>query len=140
MMPHPASAMRRVIAATLLALAGSAMARPNWLLIGSDGGVDLYIDEASIERPAGHVKAWTMLSFDKRQKGGSLSEQRLFLFSCKDQMLEWQQSIHYAEPLGEGEFVQARSRLRAVAAERDASHGAAVLPEANFLHIFNSLC
>ncbi|WP_194720765.1 surface-adhesin E family protein [Noviherbaspirillum malthae] len=140
------------ICAAMLLLSAAAVseARSNWIRLGEDARAEIFIDSASIERPPGYVKAWTMLSFKGRQRGGWRSERRMFMFSCKDRTLEWQQSMYMAEPMGEGEFVHARSLnrygvgdLRLVELDpstKDKSVYKEAVPESEFLSVFKDLC
>jgi hypothetical protein len=127
-----------------------ASARYNWMLLGENNRAEIYIDTFNVVRPAFHVKAWTLLSYKSRQRGGWISERRLFLFSCKDQTLEWQQSMYYAEAMGEGELVLARTLTKYGVTDlafgqfdpntKDKKIYRDAVPESNFTAVFKSLC
>jgi hypothetical protein len=143
--------MRRLcLLSCLLAIPLVSNAKTAWVLLGDSPHAEVYINAADVYRPPNYVKAWTMLSFKTRQRGGWLSEKRLFMFSCKDQTLEWQQSMYYAEPMGGGEFLHARTLtkygvgdLRLVELDpstKDKRIYKDAVPESNFIASFKSLC
>lgn len=134
----------------LLLACGVCMAKNGWVLLGDTPRAEVYIDTYDIYRPPHYVKAWTLLSYKSRQRGGWLSEKRLFMFSCKEQTLEWMQSVYYADSMGEGEFLHARSLtkygvgdLRLVELDpstKDPKIYKEAVPESYFLASFKSLC
>lgn len=134
----------------LLPAAVTSEAKTAWVLLGETPRAEVYINAADVYRPPYYVKAWTLLSFKSRQRGGWLSEKRLFMFSCKDQTLEWQQSMYYSEPMGEGQFLHARTLtkygvgdLRLVELDpstKDKRIYKEAVPESNFIASFKSLC
>lgn len=143
--------MKRLRLFLCMALAAAvADAKTAWVLLGDTARAEVYINAADVYRPPYYVKAWTMLSYKNRQRGGWLSEKRLFMFSCKDQTLEWQQSMYYAEPMGEGAFLHARTLtkygvgdLRLVELDpstKDKRLYKEAVPESNFIASFKSLC
>lgn len=143
--------MKRIcILLALSAIAMPSMAKVNWLWLGENARAEIFVDTYGVTRPGAYVKVWTLLSFKSRQRGGWLSEKRLFLFSCKDQSLEWQQSMYYGGPMGEGEFVHARtltkygvgdlSLVELDPSTKDKSKYREAVPESGFIAAFKSLC
>lgn len=134
----------------LFSVASMSQAKVNWIRLGENARAEIFIDNPSIERPPGYVKAWTMLSFKSKQRGGWRSERRMFMFSCKDRTLEWQQSMYQAEPMGEGEFLHSRSLnrygvgdLRLVELDpstKDERLYKDAVPESEFISVFKGLC
>ena len=134
----------------LLPLCGQAFARNNWIWQGEDERADIYIDSTNLSDSAEWVKVWTLLSFKHVQRGGWLSERRLFMFSCKDQSLEWQQSMFYEGYMGEGRFLQARSLsvygvndmrlLELDPRTKDKEAFLKAVPEGLFIDTFKRLC
>lgn len=134
----------------LLHIAAPSLARANWVLLGENERAEVYIDNAGIVRPPAYVKAWTMLSFKSRQRGGWLSEKRLFMFSCKDQSLDWQQSMYYSDRMGEGDLVHVRTLTRYGVGDlrlaeldpstKDMNTYKDAVPESRFVTAFRSLC
>lgn len=133
----------------LLNIVVPSSARVNWVLLGENERAEIYIDNAGVVRPLAHVKAWTMLSFKSRQRDGWLSEKRLFMFSCKDQSLDWQQSLYYSDRMGEGDLVQVRTftkyggglgRVELDPRTKDMNIYKDAVPESRFLATFRSLC
>jgi hypothetical protein len=142
-----------VIAVLLLAAvsaSASASATTNWVWLGDKEGASIYIDAASVTHVPAYVKLWTMLSYKSEQRGGWRSQKRLFLFSCKNQTLEWEQSMYFAGSMGEGDFVNTRARSRfgledLKLGELDPSTTdpklySKAVPESNFIASFKSLC
>lgn len=104
------NAMTKVlVAGAILAAAIPAFARVNWVWMGESTRAAIYVNNADVARPPNYVKVWTLLSYKSRQRGGWRSEKRLFMFSCRDQSLDWQQSMYYAEPMGEGDLLNVRT-------------------------------
>jgi hypothetical protein len=141
----------RKLSFLLLICAVTATAAPNWLRVGKSPRAEVYVDTHSVERPFEHVKFWTLLQFKTRQSGGWISERRLFLFSCKTRSLEWQQSMYYAEAMGDGELLDVRTLnkygnddLVAKEFEPSTNEGSinykAAVPESAFLDVFKSMC
>lgn len=134
----------------LLCSAMPAHAKVNWVWLGEDARAHVYLDNANVARPPAYVKMWTMLTFKARQRGGWVSEKRLFMFSCKDQTLDWQQSMYYSEPMGEGEILLARTLtksgvgdLRLVELDpstKDPKVYRDAVPESRFVAAFKSMC
>ena len=134
----------------LLSVAAPALAATNWVWLGEEPRAEVFVDNAGVTRPHAYVKVWTMLSFKARQRGGWLSEKRLFMFSCKDQTLDWQQSMYYAAPMGEGELLHVRTLtkygvgdLRLVELDpstKDQRIYREAVPESAFIAAFKSLC
>lgn len=140
---------RHLLVCALLACA-PAIATNSWLLLGETPRAEVYVNGYDVYRPPSYVKVWTLLSYKSRQRGGWLSEKRLFMFSCKDNTLEWQQSMYYAETMGDGEFLHARTLtkygvgdLRLVELDpstKDPKVYKEAVPESNFIAAFKSLC
>lgn len=141
---------RACVAIVLAGLSSLAVAKVNWLRLGEDLRAEIFIETANLERPPSYVKAWTLLNYKSRQRGGWVSEKRLFMFSCKDHTLQWQQSMYYAEPMGEGEFLHVRTLnrygvgdLRLVELDpstKDKAVYKTAVPESAFVPVFKSLC
>lgn len=141
---------RLLLLCVLIACIGPSRAQSHWLRLGENAGAEIYIDAVHTVRSPAYIKAWTLLSFDEATNDGWRSEKRLLLYSCKDKSLEWQQSIYYSGPMGEGEFVKVRALSKydevtpADAALDPATgnrrpYGEAV-PEAAFIDTFKSFC
>ena len=141
---------RLLLLCTLFACIVPSHAQSHWLRLGEDSRAEIYIDAVHTVQSPTFIKAWTLLSFNEATDGGWRSEKRLFLYSCKEKSLEWQQSIFYSGPMGEGEFVDVRSLSKhagaapagpvvGAAAKEDWSYTEAV-PEAAFIDIFKSFC
>ena len=143
--------MKRIcILLAFMGIAAPSAAKVNWLWLGEDARAEIFVDTHGVERSGAYVKVWTMLSFKARQRGGWVSEKRLFLFSCKDQSLEWQQSMYYGGPMGEEEFVHARTLTKYGIGDlslvdldpstKDKKKYKDAVPESNFIAAFKSLC
>lgn len=125
-------------------------AKVNWVWLGVTERAEVYVDNADVTRPPGYVKLWTMLSFKSQERGGWLSEKRLFMFSCKDLVLDWQQSMYYADRMGEGDLLHVRTLtkygvgdLRLIELDpstKDPKVYAQAVPESRFLPALKSLC
>jgi hypothetical protein len=135
----------------LLLIAATTSATPNWLRVGKSPRAEVYVDTQSVERPFEHLKFWTLLQYKARQSGGWISERRLFLFSCKTHSLEWQQSMYYAESMGDGELLDVRTLskygnddLAAKEFDPSTSEGKSnykeAVPESTFVDVFHSMC
>jgi hypothetical protein len=122
-----------------------------WLRLGEDARAEVYIDLNNIQQPSSHVKAWTLLSFKSPQRGGWSSERRLFVYSCKDQKLEWLQSQYYDDRLGDGLFMGARTFNRFgvsgltlgeldPSTTSDKANYQEAVPESKFLFVFKQFC
>ena len=135
---------------SLALLGGLVYAKTNWVWQGEDDRADVYIDSTNLSDSPEWVKVWTLLSFKQIQRGGWLSEKRLFMFSCKEESLEWQQSMFYAGHMGEGNFMQARSLsaygvndLRLLELDPRTKDKDAFLkanPEGRYIETFKRLC
>lgn len=144
--------MKSFCAAFLLLLGMTeCFAFAKWLRMGEDTRAEVYIDLNNIQQPPAFVKAWTMLSFKAPQRGGWSSERRLFVYSCKDQKLEWLQSQYYDDRLGDGQFMGARTHNQygvsgLVLGELDPSTTSdkknymEAVPEAKYLFVFKQFC
>jgi hypothetical protein len=115
-------------------------APPAWLKLGESGADEIYIDTANLENPAGYVKVWTMLSYKRPRSGGAASERRLFLYSCREQTLQWQQSMYYAGPLGEGDLLDVRAWTGNAPGTQDQGRLPDAVPENGFAQVFRKLC
>jgi hypothetical protein len=135
----------------LLFVAVVAGAASNWLRVGKSPRAEVYVDTLSVERPFEHLKFWTLLQYKARQSGGWISERRLFLFSCKSHSLEWQQSMYYADSMGDGELLDVHTLNKygnddLVAREFDPSTSEGksnykeAVPESAFVDVFQSMC
>ncbi len=138
------------LAVILVGIAPVSVARNNWLRLGDNARAEIYVDSTNVERPPLYVKFWSMLNYKQRQRGGWLSEKRLFMYSCKEHALEWQQSMYYATPMADGEFIQARTlnryglddpRLGELdPSTKDKRKYKDAVPEAAFNSVFDRLC
>ncbi|MFI4939389.1 MAG: surface-adhesin E family protein [Burkholderiales bacterium] len=132
-------------------ISSNALAKVTWVRLGEDARVEIFIDSHNIARPPDYVKFWTLLQYKSGQPGGWRSEKRLFVFSCKNHWLEWQQSMYYFSPHGEGELLDVRTlnkygigkllpRELDPSTGRDESNYKDAVPESAFISVFNSLC
>lgn len=141
---------RLLMLCALIAFTGPSRAQSHWLQLGANDRADIYIDAVYTVQSPTYIKAWTLLSFNEATDDGWRSEKRLFLYSCKEKSLEWQQSIFYSEPMGEGEFVNVRSLSKQDdaplatpeldPATKDERFYRDAVPESAFINTFSSFC
>jgi hypothetical protein len=101
--------MKRILLAVLLLTATSASAE--WVAAGNSdasGGIEIYIDPATIRRSGNMVKMWSLIDYKTLQEKQDLqyrSQKMQFEYDCNDYRNRLLYSIMHSKQMGIGDVV-----------------------------------